>query len=73
MLCLSDSIRDDDPCVQRLCCMVEEAHTLSALILTAWSSVARSRVEPQGEIWHHRGVLRCHALVAPPLVPHAGC
>jgi hypothetical protein len=37
MLCLSDSIRDDDPCVQRLLCTVEEAHTLTALILAAWS------------------------------------
>jgi hypothetical protein len=37
MLCLSDSIRDDDPCVQRLLCTIEEAHTLSKLILAAWS------------------------------------
>jgi hypothetical protein len=37
MLCLSDSIRDDDPCVQRLLCTVEEAHTLSELILAVWS------------------------------------
>src|SRR5712692_1663812 len=37
MLCLSDSIRDDDPSVQRLLCTVEEAHTLPALILAAWS------------------------------------
>jgi hypothetical protein len=37
MLCLSDSIRDDDPCVQRLLCTIEEAHTLAKLILAAWS------------------------------------
>jgi hypothetical protein len=37
MLCLSDSIRDDDPCVQRLLCTIEEAHTLPELILAAWS------------------------------------
>src|SRR3989442_3472455 len=37
MLCLSDSIRDDDPSAQRLLCTVEEAHTLPALILAAWS------------------------------------
>ena len=35
MLCLTDSIRDDDPCVQRLLCTVEEAHTLPELILAA--------------------------------------
>jgi hypothetical protein len=37
MLCLTDSIRDDDPCVQRLLCTVEEAHTLAELILAAWA------------------------------------
>ena len=37
MLCLSDSIRDDDPCVQRWLCTLEEAHTLPKLILVAWS------------------------------------
>ncbi len=37
MLCLSDSIRDDDPCVQRLLGTIEEAHTLPQLILAAWS------------------------------------
>ena len=37
MLCLSDSIRDDDPCVQHLLCTIEEAHTLPTLILAAWS------------------------------------
>ena len=37
MLCLSDSIRDDDPCVQRWLCTLEEAHTLPKLILAAWS------------------------------------
>lgn len=36
MLCLSDSIRDDDPAVQRLLRMIEEAHTLTALILAVW-------------------------------------
>ena len=28
MLCLHDSIRDDDPAVQRLLCAVEDAHSL---------------------------------------------
>jgi hypothetical protein len=37
MLCLTDSIRDDDPCVQRLLCTVEEAHTRPELILAAWA------------------------------------
>jgi hypothetical protein len=37
MLCLSDSIRDDDPCVQRWLCTIEEAPTLPKLILAAWS------------------------------------
>jgi hypothetical protein len=37
MLCLRDSIRDDDPCVQRLLGTLEEAHTLPALVLAAWS------------------------------------
>ena len=36
MLCLSDSIRDNDPSVQRLLSAVEEARTLTALILAAW-------------------------------------
>lgn len=37
MLCLSDSIRDDDPCVQRWLCTIEEAPTLPELILAAWA------------------------------------
>jgi hypothetical protein len=36
MLCLSDSIRHDDPSVQRLLNAVEEARTLTAIILAAW-------------------------------------
>ena len=36
MLCLSDSIRHDDPCVQQLLSTVEEAHTLAQLILAVW-------------------------------------
>lgn len=36
MLCLSDSIRDDDPSVQQVLCAVEAAHTLTELILAAW-------------------------------------
>jgi hypothetical protein len=36
MLCLSDSIRDNDPSVQRFLSAVEEARTLTALILAAW-------------------------------------
>jgi hypothetical protein len=40
MLCLSDSIRYDDPSVQRLLRMLEDAHSLTELTLTAWQ-VAR--------------------------------
>ena len=40
MLCLHDSIRHNDPAVQRLLRAVEDAHSLSALILAAWQ-VAR--------------------------------
>ncbi len=41
MLCLHDSIRHNDPAVQRLLSAVEDAHSLSALILAAWQ-VARA-------------------------------
>jgi hypothetical protein len=37
MLCLSDSICDDDPLVQHLLCTVEEARTLPELVLAVWS------------------------------------
>ena len=37
MRCLSDSIRHDDPSVQRLLRAVEDAQTLTALLLAAWS------------------------------------
>lgn len=40
MLCLHDSIRDNDPDVQRLLSAVEDAHALPELILAAWQ-VAR--------------------------------
>ena len=40
MLCLRDSIRDDDPSVQRLLRVIEDADSLTALILAAWQ-VAR--------------------------------
>jgi hypothetical protein len=40
MLCLQDSIRDDDPSMQRLLRAVEDAHTLTMVILAAWQ-VAR--------------------------------
>ena len=40
MLCLHDSIRDDDPSVQRLLSAVEDAHSLTIVILAAWQ-VAR--------------------------------
>jgi hypothetical protein len=36
MLCLHDSIRHNDPAVQRLLRAVEHAHSLTALILVAW-------------------------------------
>ena len=41
MLCLHDSIRHDDPSVQRLLSAVEDAPSLTALILAAWQ-VARA-------------------------------
>src|SRR4029434_11223199 len=37
MLCLHDSLRYDDPSVQRLLRAVEDTHTLTALILAVWS------------------------------------
>jgi len=40
MLCLHDSIRHNDPAVQRLLSAVEDAHSLPAFILAAWQ-VAR--------------------------------
>jgi hypothetical protein len=36
MLCLSDSIRHDDPCVQQLLRPIEEAQTLAQRILAVW-------------------------------------
>jgi hypothetical protein len=36
MLCLSDNIRHDDPCVQQLLRTIEEAQTLAQLILAVW-------------------------------------
>src|SRR5229473_2394934 len=36
MLCLSDSIRHDDPSVQPLLRAIEEAHTLTQLIIAVW-------------------------------------
>jgi hypothetical protein len=36
MLCLSDSIRHDDPCVQPLLRTIEAAQTLAQLILAVW-------------------------------------
>jgi len=36
MLCLSDSIRHDDPAVQQLLRTIEEAQTLTQLILAVW-------------------------------------
>jgi hypothetical protein len=36
MLCLTDSIRDDDPSVQHLLRLLEDASSFTALILTAW-------------------------------------
>ena len=40
MLCLHDSLRDDDPDVQCLLRAIEDALSLTALILAAWQ-VAR--------------------------------
>jgi hypothetical protein len=36
MRCLSITIHDDDLVLQRLLSAVEDAHTLTALILAAW-------------------------------------
>jgi hypothetical protein len=36
MRCLLESIRDDDPAVQRLCSVLEEAQTLTELLLAVW-------------------------------------
>lgn len=36
MLCLSDSIRDDDPSLQRLCNAVVETQTLTELLMAVW-------------------------------------
>ena len=36
MLCLNDSIRHDDPCVQQVLRTIEEAQTLAQLILAVW-------------------------------------
>jgi hypothetical protein len=36
MLCLIDSIRDDDPSLQRLLSAIEAAHTLTELLLAVW-------------------------------------
>jgi hypothetical protein len=40
MLCLHDNIHHDDPSMQRLLRAVEDAHTLTTVILAAWQ-VAR--------------------------------
>ena len=37
MLCLMDSIRQDEPAVQRLLHAVDEAHTLTEIILAVWA------------------------------------
>jgi hypothetical protein len=36
MLCLNDSIRHDDPAVQPLLSTIDEAQTLTPLILAVW-------------------------------------
>jgi hypothetical protein len=36
MLCLIDSIREDDPSWQRVCNAIEDAPTLTTLLLAAW-------------------------------------
>ncbi len=36
MLCLKDIIRDDDPSLQPLLRAVEEARTLTALLVAVW-------------------------------------
>ena len=43
MLCLHDSIRYDDPAVQRLLSAVEHVPYLTALILATWSACLSAR------------------------------
>ena len=45
MLCLNDSIRYDDPSLQRLLSAVEETHTLTARLLAVWP-LARTLARP---------------------------
>ena len=47
MLCLHDSIRDDDPDMQRLLRAVEDAPSLPALVLAAWQVARVLRALPR--------------------------
>ena len=57
MLCLSDSIRQDDPAVQQLLRTIEEAHTLTQLILAIWPSLNFSQFVEGGHwcLWTREG------------------
>lgn len=57
MLCLKDSIRHDDPSVQRLCDALEDARTLSALVLAAWQLARVLAMHLVEDVLAHRG--RC--------------
>jgi hypothetical protein len=46
MLYLRDSIRDDDPALQRLLPAVEDALSLTALILATWLYGSRPYINP---------------------------
>jgi hypothetical protein len=54
MLCLTDSIRDADPSVQRLLRAVEDARSLTALILAAWQVARVLAVHLVEAVWAER-------------------
>ena len=58
MLCLIGSIRDDDPSVQYLLRVLEDASSLTALILAAWqiARVLAVYLAPSGRILLISGV-----------------
>jgi hypothetical protein len=54
MLCLSDSIRYDDPSLQCMLHTVEEAHTLTELLVTVWLLARGPGHALGGEHWQIR-------------------
>ena len=47
MLCLHDTIHDDDPAVQRFLSAVEDAHSLTVLILGSVAGGPRAHHPPR--------------------------